>query len=116
MEDYIKLCKTSELKNKFGKKFTLEDGNEIAVFKVGVSFHAFSNTCPHNHTPSMSEGIIENGTYVICPIHCYKFNIETGKTPPEQKDMSGRLEIFRTMVIDDELWVEKKKKNLFKWL
>ncbi len=116
MDDFIKVCKTTGLKNKIGKKIVTDDNTEIAVFKVDEEYFAVSNICPHNHSPLISEGFIDNDLFVVCPVHCYKFSLKTGMTPSENKEMSGKLEVYKTKVIGDELWVEKKKrKNIFNW-
>ena len=112
MEEYIKICKTSELRNKIGKKFVTDNNVEIAVFRVGNDYHAVSNICPHNHSPLISEGVIDNEMYVICPVHCYRFSLLTGKVLADNKDMSGKLDVFKTKLIDDELWVEKRKNKI----
>ncbi len=115
MENFTRLCKTNELKNKVGKKFVLEDDSEIAVFKVDEKFYAVTNTCPHNQSKVMFEGIVDDDLYLNCPIHCYKFSLETGKTPESNPEMSGKLKIYNTKIVNDELWIEKKKKLFFTW-
>ena len=117
MEEFIKICKTSVLKNKRGQKFTLDDDQEIAVFKIEDNFYAVSNICPHNHSPVIADGFIDKDLYVICPVHCYRFNLKTGEVPEENKELGGKLEIFKTKVINGELWIEKKKKKkiFFDW-
>ena len=117
MEEFVKICNTSVLKNKRGNKFIIDDDVEIAVFKVDENYFAVSNICPHNHSPVISDGFIDNDNYVICPVHCYRFNLGTGEVPEENKELGGKLEIFKTKVIDGELWIEKKekKKIFFDW-
>jgi nitrite reductase/ring-hydroxylating ferredoxin subunit len=117
MDEFIRICKTSELKNKRGKKFVIDADIEIAVFKTEKNFYAVSNICPHNHSPVIFEGFVDDELYVTCPIHCYRFHLESGKVPPGTQDMSGRLETYKTKIINDELWIEKKKKKkmLFNW-
>lgn len=112
MEEYTKVCKISELRNKIGKKFVTDNNVEIAIFRVGNDYFAVSNVCPHNHSPLISEGFIDNELYVICPVHCYRFSLLTGRVPAGNTDMSGKLDVFKTKVIDDELWVEKRKNKI----
>jgi nitrite reductase/ring-hydroxylating ferredoxin subunit len=113
MEEFVKICNTSVFRNKKGKKFIIDDDIEIAVFKVDENYYAVSNICPHNHSPVMSDGFIDQDLYVTCPVHCYKFQIKTGEVPIENKEMSGKLETFKIKIIDDELWVEKREKKIF---
>jgi len=71
-----KLCKVSELHEGEGKRFMV-NGEEIALFKVGGKIHALSNICPHMHPAAIYTGFIEDG-YVVCPIHGWRFELETG--------------------------------------
>jgi len=109
MENFIKICKTSEIQNNKGRKYMLDDNCEIAVFRINGKFYAFDNICPHNHTPKISEGFIK-GDYVICPVHLYFFNINTGKS---RFNVGGKLRIFETKVEDDFLFVNLPEKKLF---
>lgn len=58
------------------------DGNEIALFNVGGSFHAMDNSCTHVGGP-LCEGEIK-GSEVICPWHGASFDLTTGRAlgPP----------------------------------
>src|SRR6267378_2378962 len=51
-------------------------GREIAVFNLGDRFLAVDNRCPHKGGP-LSEGIVSGAT-VVCPLHAWKVNLETG--------------------------------------
>ena len=58
------------------------NGNEIALFNLGGTFHAIDNSCTHVGGP-LCEGAIE-GTEVTCPWHGAVFDISTGRAvgPP----------------------------------
>ena len=110
MEDFIKICKISDLEENRGNKFQLDSETEIAVFKIKDKIYAVDNICPHNHTPKIFEGNIQNNC-VICPIHFYEFNLINGSSESFQ---GGNLRIFETKIEDDELYVkplETKKLN-----
>ena len=109
MNNFIKICKTSEILLNKGRKYLHHDGQEIAVFNIKGKFYAFDNNCPHNHTPKISEGFIK-GEYVICPVHLYYFNINTGKA---RFNASGKLKIFETKIEDDYVFVNIPEKKLF---
>ncbi len=49
---------------------------ELAVFNLGDRFFAVDNRCPHKGGP-LSDGIIA-GHAVVCPLHAWKVNLETG--------------------------------------
>jgi nitrite reductase (NADH) small subunit len=50
---------------------------EIAVFNLGDGFFAADNSCPHNGGP-LCDGIV-TGHAVVCPLHAWKVNLETGE-------------------------------------
>jgi nitrite reductase (NADH) small subunit len=51
-------------------------GREIAVFNLGTRFLAIDNRCPHRGGP-LSDGIV-SGSAVVCPLHAWKINLESG--------------------------------------
>lgn len=116
-EEFIKVCKLSELENKRGISFSLDSETEVAVFRVNDKIYAVENTCPHNHSHSMHEGSIDKDLYVSCPIHGYQFHLETGKVPADFNIISSKLETYKTMLKDGEVFIEKKKKKFkfFDW-
>ena len=58
-------------------------GREIAIFNLGDDrFLATDNQCPHKGGP-LCEGIV-SGHAVVCPLHAWKIDLETGSVqrPP----------------------------------
>ena len=51
-------------------------GHEIALFNLGDRFFATDNRCPHRGGP-LCDGIV-TGSAVVCPLHAWKINLETG--------------------------------------
>jgi nitrite reductase (NADH) small subunit len=51
-------------------------GRSIAIFNLGDRFLAVDNHCPHKGGP-LAEGIV-SGTTVVCPLHAWKVDVETG--------------------------------------
>lgn len=49
---------------------------ELAIFNLGDRFLAVNNRCPHQGGP-LCDGIV-SGTSVICPLHAWKIDLETG--------------------------------------
>ena len=80
-----------------GRAYTFA-GQTIAVFRQrdGKLF-ATDNTCPHREGP-LSDGIIGAGK-LICPLHMWKFDLQTGKCIGEDaqlrtysvREMNGRI-------------------------
>ena len=58
-----------------GRLVTLA-GRDIAIFNLGDRFMATDNACPHNGGP-LCDGIVA-GDSVVCPLHAWKFKLETG--------------------------------------
>lgn len=52
------------------------DGRELAIFNLGDGFLATDNQCPHRGGP-LCDGIV-TGTSVVCPLHAWKVDLETG--------------------------------------
>ena len=59
---------------------------EIAIFNLGDRFLALDNRCPHQSGP-LCDGIVA-GDAVVCPLHAWKVNLETGAVarPANQGD------------------------------
>ena len=51
-------------------------GKELAIFNVNGRFLAIENRCPHKGGP-LSDGIVA-GTTVVCPLHGWRFDLESG--------------------------------------
>ena len=109
MEDgFIKVCTVSELKENHGKRFLINDV-DIAVFKVNEEIFILNNTCPHQHTTIIYDGIIEDGC-VVCPAHGWMFNLKTGLQPTGARG----LDSYPIKIINDEVFAMIKAKEL-KW-
>jgi nitrite reductase (NADH) small subunit len=78
-------------------------GREIAIFNLGDRFLAIDNRCPHNGGP-LSEGIV-SGTTVVCPLHAWKVNLETGISG-DAAHSRRCVETFRTRVEDGVVLLE----------
>ena len=49
---------------------------ELAIFNLNGRFLAIENECPHQGGP-LCDGIV-SGTAVVCPLHAWSFDLETG--------------------------------------
>lgn len=68
---------------------------EIAIFNLGDRFLALENRCPHKSGP-LAEGIV-SGAAVVCPLHAWKFSLETGKGVNAASELSC-VQTFPTRV------------------
>ena len=49
---------------------------EIAIFNLNSRFVTIENECPHKGGP-LCDGIV-SGTTVVCPLHGWRFDLDTG--------------------------------------
>jgi nitrite reductase/ring-hydroxylating ferredoxin subunit len=68
-------------------------GEKICVTRTAKGFYAFNDRCPHNGA-SLSKGMCSSQNEVVCPLHRYSFDLETGKAT------SGGAFALRTYPID----------------
>ena len=75
-------------------------GPPLAVFNLSGTFHVLSNVCPHQGG-SLGEGKVE-GSVVVCPLHQWKFDIQTGKGLSIPGPCARR---YSAAVLGDDLYV-----------
>lgn len=110
MSKYVKSVKVSEVFNKRGKLFQLDEETEVAIFKVQDEIYVVDNVCPHNHSPLMYQGYIEDNEYVVCPIHAFRFHLRTGEQPHQK---GCRLRIFDYKIEDEYIYIKKPSFKIF---
>ena len=72
---WIRITSAEQIPLREGRSVRIDDV-EIAIFNLGDRFVAVDNACPHRGGP-LCDGIV-SGTTVACPLHGYKFCLETG--------------------------------------
>ena len=100
MSEWTTVTKTSAIREGRGKSFTV-NGKRIAILNENGKFCAVGNTCPHA-MGSLGRGRIRKGT-VICPVHGYAYNTETGEC---QTDPRLRIRTYPVVVEDEEIKVQ----------
>ncbi len=105
---FTKLCKSSDLQEKVGRRFIVDDV-EVALFKVDGNVYALNNICLHQKAAIIYDGFIEDGK-VTCPAHGWQYDLKTGKIP---NGVTG-LDSYEVRIVDDEIYVKVFKKVL-KW-
>lgn len=108
MNDFKFLCNKSELIEKKGKYFLIDEV-DVAVFKINDEIFALNNVCPHHHANNMFEGFIEE-KFLLCPNHGWRFDFKTGLKEGKLKG----LDVYETKVIEDKIYIKVYKKE-FKW-
>jgi nitrite reductase (NADH) small subunit len=71
------------------------NGIDIAIFNLGDRFLAVLNRCPHQGGP-LADGII-SGTSVVCPLHAWKVDLESGAVA-RPTDSGQCVRVFQTRV------------------
>jgi nitrite reductase (NADH) small subunit len=79
------------------------DGWEVAIFNLGDRFLAVEGRCPHKGGP-LAEGIVTGNT-VVCPLHAWKINLETGAVA-NQNTVPACVRTFRTRVESNIVSIE----------
>ncbi len=85
-----------------GQSMCIEFGGEkVALFNVGGTVYAISDTCTHRGGP-LSEGEV-NGTDVTCPLHGATIDLTTGcvKGPPASSPVTH----YEVQVEGDEIQI-----------
>lgn len=76
MPEFVRAIAVADLSPGQATELTLE-GEPVALFNVGGTFHALVNRCPHRGGP-LGQGFLE-GAEVSCPWHNWTFNVTTGE-------------------------------------
>ena len=69
------ITRTENVPLQEGRSVTV-GGVELAVFNLGDRFATIENKCPHKGGP-LCDGIV-SGTVVVCPLHGWRFDLDTG--------------------------------------
>lgn len=108
LQGFTKVCKYSDLKEKVGQRFIIDDV-EVAVFKVDGKVYALNNICLHQKASIIYDGFIEDGK-VVCPAHGWQYDLKTGKI---HQGVSG-LDVYEVKIIEDDVFIKVFEKRL-KW-
>ena len=75
-------------------RFTLPNGDELAIYNINGEFYATDNLCPHRGA-ALTDGAV-SGHVVECSLHGWQFDVRTGEclTVPE------RIKTFEVRVIE----------------
>lgn len=107
LEGFHKVCKLSELQEKIGKRFFVDDV-DVAIFKIGEEVFAVSNICVHQKAGIIYEGFVE-GYVVSCPAHGWQFSLKTGRMNIGTKG----LDKYEVQIVGDDVYVKVFKKELY---
>src|SRR5713226_1574226 len=72
---WTRITRTENIPPREGRPIRIGD-LEIAIFNLNGRFLAIENECPHKGGP-LCDGIV-SGTTVVCPLHGWRFDLQTG--------------------------------------
>ena len=93
MSDWVHLCTEAEAPAPGSVAQFDAAGVAVCLANVAGTLHALDNWCPHRRGP-LGEGWLE-GAAVICPWHCWGFDVHTGAL---QAPESGKIAVFPVMM------------------
>ena len=107
---WIRIAPTQSIPPREGRAVTIGDV-EIALFNLGPStalgagdhFLATDNGCPHKGGP-LCDGIV-TGTSVVCPLHAWKVDLETGQVERPTQGKEHCVATYPTRVEDGIVWI-----------
>jgi nitrite reductase (NADH) small subunit len=87
-------------------------GRDLAIFNLGPSaglgtgdvFRAIDNRCPHSGGP-LCDGIV-TGSSVVCPLHAWKINLETGAVERPSQGAGLQVATYPVSVVDGVVVIE----------
>ena len=100
MSRYIKIATTAQIREGRSLLVSIE-GDEVVLIQVEGQLYGIRNICAHQHIPKLHEGVI-NGHEVTCPMHGWKYDIRTGKSPTGQ----GTVQTFPIKVAGVNVFIE----------
>jgi nitrite reductase (NADH) small subunit len=93
---WVRIAACDSIPPREGRRVMVAD-REIAIFNLGDRFLATANRCPHRGGP-LADGIV-TGAAIVCPLHAWKVNMETGRVE-RPGDSSGCIETYPTRIED----------------
>jgi len=90
MSEFVRAIAVADLPPGQATEVTVE-GQPIALFNVGGTFHALVNRCPHRGGP-LGQGFLD-GVEVSCPWHNWTFNVTTGENVVSAEMKVSRHEV-----------------------
>lgn len=104
-KQWVRITPTQNIPLREGRSVKVA-GREIAIFNLGDRFLAIEARCPHKGGP-LAEGIV-TGTTVVCPLHAWKINLETGSIARSDTDPPC-VTTYRTRIESDVVHIEIPK-------
>jgi nitrite reductase (NADH) small subunit len=92
---WVRITACDNIPAREGRAITV-GARDIALFNLGDRFVATANQCPHKGGP-LSDGIV-TGSSVVCPLHAWKIDLQTGCVARPEGVPVACVETFPTRV------------------
>ena len=102
---WIRIAPCSDIPLREGRSAKIGE-HEIAIFNLGERFLAVENHCPHKGGP-LADGIV-SGASIVCPLHAWKFCLETGEGA-SKVSAGSCVQTYRTRVCNGIVSIEWKE-------
>ena len=99
---WIRVTPTDNVPPREGRAVLIGD-RELALFNLGERFLATDNQCPHKGGP-LCDGIV-TGHSVVCPLHAWKINLESGDVERPAHGTDHCVATYPTRVEDGVVWI-----------
>jgi nitrite reductase (NADH) small subunit len=100
--NWIRIASCDSIPPREGRAALIGD-RQVAIFNLGDRFLAVDNQCPHQSGP-LCDGIVA-GDAVVCPMHAWKVNLETGAVA-RPSDRHDCVRTYTTRVDDGVISIE----------
>jgi nitrite reductase/ring-hydroxylating ferredoxin subunit len=78
------------------------DGKKISMAHTEDGFYAFENECPHQNEP-LHKGTLTAFNEVVCRLHHYRFNLQTGM---EANNQCKSMNSYAIIVKDSGIFID----------
>jgi len=101
-KEFIRACSIRDIPKRRGRNIYFDEETQVALFYIDEELYAVSNICPHQHSPVIADGYIEDCT-ITCPLHGWIYDLKTGKA----LGGNGRLKTYQVYRDGDDVMLEK---------
>lgn len=88
------------------------DGKKITLAQHKEGFFAFAHKCPHA-SGIMADGFVDAVGNIVCPLHRYKFNMQTGRNTTGE---GYYLKTYAAEQREDGIYIGVEQKGFFSFL
>jgi nitrite reductase (NADH) small subunit len=97
VRQWVRVTRCESIPVREGRQITI-GGRVVAIFNLGDRYLATSNRCPHRGGP-LCDGIVA-GASVVCPLHAWKVDLETGRVERPTSPEGACVETYPARIED----------------